>query len=177
MEYYGNNDYRDYLAHYGRKGMRKGKHLPGVILPDGRQKINFIAPNGQRVTNDFHQATLHRGGLQRRKKAIPSDLEASEMRRDNQAMSDRKKKEAHRKSKNTAFNKIGLTREESRKYYSKDKKNLSRKERNTLKAKATFSDIRDGYKLSKEQRRNKNIKKAKRMIYMRLGYRPKTRID
>lgn len=147
MNYYGTNDYRNYLAHYGRKGMRKGKHLPGVILPDER------------------------------KKTIPSDLEASEMRRDNQAMSDRKKKDAYRKSKNTAFNKIGLTREESRKYYSKDKKNLSRKERNALKAKATFSDIRDGYKLTKEQRRNKNIKKAKRMIYMRLGYRPKTRID
>lgn len=26
MEYYGNNDYRDYLAHYGVKGMEWGKH-------------------------------------------------------------------------------------------------------------------------------------------------------
>lgn len=35
MDYYGNNDFRDYrngsyLAHYGRKGMKKGKHLPGT---------------------------------------------------------------------------------------------------------------------------------------------------
>lgn len=31
MDYYGNNDWRDYhLAHYGRKGMKKGKHLPGT---------------------------------------------------------------------------------------------------------------------------------------------------
>lgn len=31
MEYYGHNDWRDYhLAHYGRKGMKKGKHLPGT---------------------------------------------------------------------------------------------------------------------------------------------------
>lgn len=35
MEYYGNNDFRDYrngayLAHYGRKGMKWGKHLSGT---------------------------------------------------------------------------------------------------------------------------------------------------
>lgn len=30
MNYYGNNDYRNYLAHYGRKGMKKGRHLPGT---------------------------------------------------------------------------------------------------------------------------------------------------
>lgn len=27
VEYYGNNDYRDYLMHYGVKGMKWGKHL------------------------------------------------------------------------------------------------------------------------------------------------------
>ena len=30
MYYHGNNDWRDYLAHYGVKGMKKGKHLPGT---------------------------------------------------------------------------------------------------------------------------------------------------
>ena len=31
MQHYGNNDWRDYhLAHYGVKGMKKGKHLPGT---------------------------------------------------------------------------------------------------------------------------------------------------
>ena len=31
MDYYGNNDWRDYhLSHYGVKGMKKGKHLPGT---------------------------------------------------------------------------------------------------------------------------------------------------
>ena len=29
MDYYGNNDYRDYLAHYGVKGMEWGKHKFG----------------------------------------------------------------------------------------------------------------------------------------------------
>lgn len=29
--YYGNNDYRDYLAHHGVKGMKWGKHLFGRI--------------------------------------------------------------------------------------------------------------------------------------------------
>lgn len=31
MEYYGNNDYRDYLAHHGVKGMKWGKHLFGLL--------------------------------------------------------------------------------------------------------------------------------------------------
>lgn len=30
-EYYGNNDYRDYIAHYGVKGMKWGKHLFGDL--------------------------------------------------------------------------------------------------------------------------------------------------
>lgn len=32
MDYYGNNDYRDYLAHYGVKGMEWGKHKFGSIF-------------------------------------------------------------------------------------------------------------------------------------------------
>lgn len=32
MEYYGNNDWRDYLAHYGKKGMTWGKHkYTGIV--------------------------------------------------------------------------------------------------------------------------------------------------
>lgn len=34
MEYYGNNDYRDYLAHYGKKGMKWKKRKKRLLLPD-----------------------------------------------------------------------------------------------------------------------------------------------
>ena len=33
-EYYGHNDYRDYLAHYGVKGMKWGKHLYDSVVND-----------------------------------------------------------------------------------------------------------------------------------------------
>lgn len=65
MEYYGNNDYRDYLAHYGRKGMRKGKHLPGVITDEKK--------NGNaRVAENYHQ-----GAMIRRKMARMESLAAA----------------------------------------------------------------------------------------------------
>ena len=41
IEYYGNNDYRDYLMHYGVKGMKWGKHL--------KKKIdNIVRPHTER---------------------------------------------------------------------------------------------------------------------------------
>lgn len=41
MEYYGNNDWRDYLAHYGVKGMKWGEHK--ISLKDQAiQKIDEL---------------------------------------------------------------------------------------------------------------------------------------
>ena len=58
MEYYGNNDYRDYLAHYGKKGMKWGKKKkPGVLdkLADEkryeRAKNNMLKAGTQLVMN------------------------------------------------------------------------------------------------------------------------------
>jgi hypothetical protein len=133
------------------------------------------------VRNTAHwarqQENASKRSEERKKNKIPADLEAIEMDRDNKAMEDRKKKAAVRKVRNTGFNKVGLKGDEFDKLYGHKRKSTSRKEREKLEAKATFSDIRDGYKLTKKQRKNKNIKKAQRMIWKRLGYRPRTRYE
>jgi hypothetical protein len=58
MDYYGDNDYRDYLAHYGKKGMKWGKKKkPGVLekLADERRyeraKNNMLKAGTQLVMN------------------------------------------------------------------------------------------------------------------------------
>lgn len=64
MNYYGNNDYRNYLAHYGRKGMRRGKHLPGTTwwkyadgVVSGRVPGAIAARNIDQV---YQQRTVNR---------------------------------------------------------------------------------------------------------------------
>lgn len=55
MEYYGiygsNNDYRNYLAHYGRKGMKWGKNIFGDESQD-----RAYARNRERATADINDA-------------------------------------------------------------------------------------------------------------------------
>lgn len=50
MEYYGCNDYRDYLAHYGKKGMKWGKKkatsMNGVLIKSAEEKRYDKAKRG-----------------------------------------------------------------------------------------------------------------------------------
>lgn len=51
MDYYGNNDYRDYLAHYGKKGMKWGKHVklsPQEALLQARRSASGMASSFNR---------------------------------------------------------------------------------------------------------------------------------
>lgn len=64
MEYYGNNDYRDYLAHYGKKGMKWGKKKkPGILekLADEkryeRAKNNMLKAGTQFAINSNKPVT------------------------------------------------------------------------------------------------------------------------
>lgn len=54
MEYYGNNDYRDYLEHYGVKGMKWGKHLFGLLggnYRDQYRSYSSKAPTQKKFSN------------------------------------------------------------------------------------------------------------------------------
>lgn len=59
MDYYGNNDWRDYhLSHYGVKGMKKGKHLPGTTwwkegLTNGNPQVNRDIQNHEKYYNQY----------------------------------------------------------------------------------------------------------------------------
>lgn len=59
MDYYGNNDWRDYhLSHYGVKGMKKGKHLPGTDWwKEGKLKGGILNVGGgkQIATNSKYK--------------------------------------------------------------------------------------------------------------------------
>lgn len=80
MDYYGNNDWRDYhLAHYGRKGMRKGKHLPGITwwkeLMPGQQlqnQANMYGQMGNAAGNRMVQQFTNKQNVQRTAEASGS---------------------------------------------------------------------------------------------------------
>ena len=72
IEYYGNNDYRDYLMHYGVKGMKWRQHLKkkfddsrlGRALDDARttrdynRKIRAVKKRIKTGTDRFENASL-----------------------------------------------------------------------------------------------------------------------
>ena len=64
MEYYGHNDYRDYIAHHGVKGMKWGKHLFGLYdtLTGGRLTAynnNRIEANRLRAKSQQYRAHMN----------------------------------------------------------------------------------------------------------------------
>lgn len=137
MEYYGNNDWRDYLAHYGVKGMKKGKHLPGTTWwKDANQQGLAVGPNGKILSNrgpvsvkpttmaDIRRKREMAGRAKEATARRKSDrdrydmeqIEKLEMRRDNDAMR-RPKELAGRTSEANARRMQDRLRNRSKNFY------------------------------------------------------------
>lgn len=87
MQYYGGNDYRDYLSHHGVKGMKWGYHLFGEISSRIRserdkkvQSSNAIANTKKAwASNHFAKASSHRSTADYRREKEELDI-ANRMR-------------------------------------------------------------------------------------------------
>ena len=99
MEYYGNNDYRDYLEHYGVKGMKWGKHLFGEqFLSTVNAARTGLSNASSRYSSAKRKANIVKGIPRLLKNKAESQSHKSWDYRRSSIQAERKRSEYHNKA-------------------------------------------------------------------------------